>query len=153
MVPRATPPGSSVWLGTLLHDRRCSTPENSHLHVSCTRYLLKDSSLTLTTLMHAFNAILTHIDWTLVCAPCRRGDAATMAPSIDLSAPVLGDLSPQALVEEHYKAAPDLPLGKLGTGLASPGIRCALMHQPFGMRLLHVMLWEECLMCEEPCLI
>lgn len=47
-----------------------------------------------------------------------------MAPSIDVTAPVLGDLSPQALVEEHYKPAPDLPLGQLGTGLAPPGIRC-----------------------------
>ena len=48
-----------------------------------------------------------------------------MAPSIDVSFPVLGDLSPQALVEEHYKPSPDLPLGQLGAGLAPPGIRCA----------------------------
>ena len=47
-----------------------------------------------------------------------------MAPSIDVSVPVLGDLSPQALVEEHYKPSPDLPLGGLGVGLAPPGIRC-----------------------------
>lgn len=50
-----------------------------------------------------------------------------MAPSVDMSVPVLGDLSPQALVEEHYKASPDLPLGQLGAGLAPPGIRCGLL--------------------------
>lgn len=47
-----------------------------------------------------------------------------MAPSFDMGTPVLGDLSPQALVEEHYKAAPDLPLlGKVGTGVIPPDVR------------------------------
>ena len=55
-----------------------------------------------------------------------------MAPSIDMSVPVLGDLSPQALVEEHYKPSPDLPLSQLGAGLAPPGIRCGLLQKTCG---------------------
>ena len=48
-----------------------------------------------------------------------------MAPAgIDAHAAVLGDLSPQALIQQHYAAAPDLLLNNVGKGLEPAGVRC-----------------------------
>lgn len=51
-----------------------------------------------------------------------------MAPGINLDSAVLGDLSPQALIQQHYAAAPDLPLKAVGTGAEPAGIRCGRCH-------------------------
>ncbi len=46
-----------------------------------------------------------------------------MALGLAYDTAVLGDLSPQALIQQHYAAAPDLPLKAVGTNAEPAGVR------------------------------
>lgn len=62
----------------------------------------------------------------LRCCPLagRVKKIAAMAPSVDVQPSSSSvDLSPQALIEEHYKANPNIDLSGVGRGLQPKGVR------------------------------